>query len=160
MHQAGYAADILYIITLALSKLSTAFLFLRLTPGRGHSFAIWSTICLSIAWAFASVLVVSFRCHPTHPWTDVDSTCSNLVRSSHSTYPVRCYTQSLLILVQFVRWQFIGSLDIITEAALFALSLYLVWGVQMNLNSKSLVVAAFGCRLPYASFPLYHITSS
>jgi hypothetical protein len=51
---------------------------------------------------------------------------------------------------QFARWQFIGALDIITELALFSISLYLVWGIQMSRNSKSLVVGAFGCRIPYA----------
>jgi hypothetical protein len=54
---------------------------------------------------------------------------------------------------QFARWQFIGALDIVTEVALFAISLYLVWGIQMSRGSKSIVVAAFGCRLPYVSIP-------
>src|ERR1700728_4513817 len=93
MQQAVYASDILYIFALAFSKLSTAFLFLRLTPGRGHVLAIWSTICLSIAWTIISIFLIAFRCHPSHPWTDTIfvSECTSIVRpdspprSLHST---------------------------------------------------------------------------
>jgi hypothetical protein len=109
-----------------LSKCSTAFLFLRLTPGRGHGFAIWATISASIVWAIVSAFLVALRCHSTHPWEDVSAECTGL----------------------FARWQFIGALDIVTEAALFLLSLYLVWGIQMSIKSKAIVVCAFGCRLP------------
>jgi hypothetical protein len=128
--QAAYASDILYITTLFLSKLSTAFLFLRLTPGRGHSIAIWSTLCTCIAWAFISILLVALRCHPAHPWLDTTTAvCSSL----------------------FTRWQFIAALDILTEASLFSISLYLIWRIQMSIKSKTVVVIAFGCRLPYVS---------
>lgn len=54
----------------------------------------------------------------------------------------------------FERWQFIAALDILTEAALFSISLYLIWGIQMSLKSKTIVVTAFGCRLPYVSLSL------
>jgi hypothetical protein len=125
--QAAYAADILYIITLFFSKISTASLFLRLTPGRGHSIAIWSTISACVTWAFISILLVAIRCHPQHPWLDSTApVCSNL----------------------FARWQFIAALDGITEAALFSISVYLIWGIQMSMKSKTIVVTAFGCRLP------------
>lgn len=126
--QAAYTTDILYIITLFFSKASTAFLFLRLTPGKGHSIAIWSTICLCVTWAFISILLVAIRCHPKAPWLD-------------STIPM---CSSL-----FARWQFIAALDAVTEAALFTISLYLIWGIQMSMKSKTIVVTAFGCRLPY-----------
>jgi hypothetical protein len=130
--QASYITDILYIITLFFSKASTAFLFLRLTPGRGHSIAIWSTISLCVIWAFISILLVAIRCHPKAPWLDTTMPmCSSL----------------------FARWQFIAALDIVTEAALFAISLYLIWGIQMSLKSKTIVVTAFGCRLPYVPPP-------
>jgi len=108
------------------SKASTATLFLRLTPSRGHSFAIWSTIGALIVWEVVSTFLVAIRCHSLRPWTDTAQSCPNM----------------------FVRWKFIGALDILTELALFSISVYLVWGLQMALKSKSIVVAAFGCRLP------------
>jgi hypothetical protein len=117
-----------------LSKMATAFLFLRLTPGRGHAFAIWGTISISTVWAIVSIFLVAFRCHASHPWTDFSNECTGL----------------------FARWQFIGALDMITELSLFLISVYLVWGIQMSMKSKAIVVCAFGCRLPYLSpLPLH-----
>ena len=52
------------------------------------------------------------------------------------------------MLVQFLRWQIITALDVITEACLFLLPVYLVIGRQMPLKQKLIVVTAFGLRLP------------
>lgn len=69
---------------------------------------------------------MAFRCHAAHPWIDITTQCTGLL----------------------ARWQVVGALDIITEAALFLISVYLVWGIQMSMKSKAIVVCAFGCRLP------------
>jgi hypothetical protein len=67
-------------------------------------------------------------------------------------------------MLQFARWLFVGAFDVITEAALFGISVYLVWAIRMNAKSKLIVVAAFGCRLPYVHpthafpFPQYSNT--
>ncbi|KAE9378949.1 hypothetical protein N431DRAFT_327110, partial [Stipitochalara longipes BDJ] len=139
IQKAAYSSDILYIITLFLTKLSTAFLFLRLTPGRGHSIAIWSTISTTIAWVLISIFLIAIRCNPANPWLDTTTAvCSNL----------------------FARWQFIAALDILTEVGLFSISLYLIWGIQMSLKSKTIVVTSFGCRLPVialAGLRLYYL---
>lgn len=88
---------------------------------------------MCVAWAFISILLVAIRCHPKAPWLDSTiSMCSSL----------------------FARWQFIAALDIVTEAALFSISLYLIWGIQMSMKSKTIVVTAFGCRLPYVPSPI------
>lgn len=82
---------------------------------------------MTIAWAVASIFLIGIRCHPAHPWFDnTTAKCSSL----------------------FTRWQFIAALDILTEIALFSISLYLIWGIQMSLKSKIIVVTSFGCRLP------------
>ncbi|PMD36735.1 hypothetical protein L207DRAFT_532336 [Hyaloscypha variabilis F] len=139
IQRAAYGSDILYIVTLFFTKLSTAFLFLRLTPGRGHSIAIWSTISMTVAWALISIFLVAIRCHAATPWLDTTSAvCSNL----------------------FARWQFIAALDILTEIGLFSISLYLIWGIQMSIKSKTIVVTSFGCRLPViaiAGLRLYYL---
>ncbi|KAI9728793.1 MAG: hypothetical protein M1834_007179 [Cirrosporium novae-zelandiae] len=48
---------------------------------------------------------------------------------------------------QWTRRQVIGALNIITEAMLFAISIYLVADLQMAWKAKSVVVAAFGSRI-------------
>ncbi|KAF2492721.1 hypothetical protein BU16DRAFT_513894 [Lophium mytilinum] len=139
LQKASYASDILYVTAIFLCKLSTCFLFVNLTPSKGHLLAIWTILSLSVVWILTSLFLVSLRCHPSHPWTDTSlSTCSNL----------------------FARWQAIAALDATTEILLFAMSLYLVWGIQMPLSSKLIVVGAFSCRLPtliLISFRLHYL---
>jgi len=48
----------------------------------------------------------------------------------------------------FLRWQVVSAFNIITEATLFALSIYLVAGLHMSMAKKSMVIIAFGLRLP------------
>ncbi|KAF2807268.1 uncharacterized protein BDZ99DRAFT_421262, partial [Mytilinidion resinicola] len=127
LEKASYASDILYITTIFLCKLSTCFLFINLTPSKGHLMAIRTILALSIAWIITSLFLIAIRCHPAHPWTDRSTaTCADL----------------------FTRWQAISALDATTEILLFAMSLYLIWGIQMPLSSKLIVVGAFSCRLP------------
>lgn len=49
--------------------------------------------------------------------------------------------------LQFPRWQIITAFDIITEASLAAVSLFLVAGIQMPVIGKIVVVSAFSSRL-------------
>ncbi|KAH8591594.1 hypothetical protein B0O99DRAFT_493305, partial [Bisporella sp. PMI_857] len=122
------AGDILHILALLLSKCSKAFLLLRLTPLRGHFYALWCTISTSKIWGVASIILMGICCHPQHPWTDVFSfaECPSLI----------------------TRWQFVAILDSLTELSLFGMSIYLVWGIKIGPRSKIIVVGAFGFRLP------------
>lgn len=49
---------------------------------------------------------------------------------------------------QFLRWQIIGAFDVITEAALFGMAIYLVLGLRLPIRLKIFVVAAFIFRIP------------
>ncbi|RDW88000.1 hypothetical protein BP6252_00032 [Coleophoma cylindrospora] len=137
--KALYASDIFFVAALFFSKLSTAFLILRLTPGRGHFIAVWSAISLVGAWCLASLIILGIRCHPLQPWIDVlsASACSSL----------------------FLRWQVITALDIITELVLFAIAIYLVWNLRMQLGNKAKVVGAFGCRIPLIILAAFRLRS-
>jgi hypothetical protein len=46
------------------------------------------------------------------------------------------------------RWTVIGALDIVTEAALFVIPIYVVAALKMSVWLKVVVVCAFGIRLP------------
>ena len=52
------------------------------------------------------------------------------------------------LLLQLVRWQVVTAFNIISEAAIFGMSIFLVFGLRMPLSQKSVVVTAFGMRLP------------
>jgi hypothetical protein len=46
-----------------------------------------------------------------------------------------------------VRWGVIGTIDIITEAALILVSVLLVKDALTSWKAKALMVGAFGCRI-------------
>jgi hypothetical protein len=49
---------------------------------------------------------------------------------------------------QLVRWQIVTAFNIISEAAIFGMSIFLIFRLKMALSQKSIVVIAFGMRLP------------
>ncbi|KAH6721030.1 hypothetical protein BKA61DRAFT_699310 [Leptodontidium sp. MPI-SDFR-AT-0119] len=126
LQKAIYASEILYIITIWLTKCSVAFLFIRLSPDRRHTLASYTILGASTIFMFISVLIVSLRCELSQPWIFVESKCPHL----------------------FARWQTVAGMDIATELALFSTSIYLVKNLQLSLQKKCLVVLAFGLRLP------------
>ena len=64
----------------------------------------------------------------------------------------QCRNGTLAYLTQFARWSFIAAIDICTEASLFLAACWLVFGLQMPLRLKLLVVLAFSLRLPTIAF--------
>jgi len=46
-----------------------------------------------------------------------------------------------------VRWAIIGTIDIITEAALILISVLMVKDVLRSRKAKAVVITAFGCRI-------------
>ncbi|MCJ1401744.1 hypothetical protein MMC11_004961 [Xylographa trunciseda] len=143
IQKAQYADDILYIITLWLTKSSAALFFMRLTPNRHHLLTAKSVLVVSTVWAVVSVFMIALRCQLTTPWMDYDRQCTNLVGRSKTLVTL----SSRLTYTQFLRWQIIGAIDIITEIALFSVAIYMVQGLQMPLLRKASVVLAFSFRL-------------
>jgi len=81
--QTLYSSDILFVITLWLTKCSVALLTLRLSPNKSHfatlnTIAFWFTILLAVI----STFVIALRCNLAQPWIFIDPPCTtNLVRS-------------------------------------------------------------------------------
>jgi len=126
LQKASYASDILYLITIWLTKCSVAFLLLRLSPNRGHNVASIVVLVTSTVFMIVSVFVVALKCDLAHPWMFINEKCTDLL----------------------IRWDVLSALDITTEGLLFLTSLYLVRGLQLPFSKKTIVVAAFGFRLP------------
>lgn len=150
--QAVFAADILYIIVSFCSKASLAFLYLRLTQIRAHCLAIWGILGTCAVWAVMSIMTVSIGCHVGDPWATWDTQCANFVSTSIPESPgslslVKMHLISDFDTIQIVRWGVIGTIDIITEAALILVSVLLVKDALTSWKAKALVVGAFGCRI-------------
>lgn len=76
--QSDYAADLLYIFTIYLTKASAIFLFLRLTPNKAHKLFCWTIMGTSTVWVVLSVFIVALRCQLSQPWV-VNEHCVNVV---------------------------------------------------------------------------------
>ncbi|MCJ1269405.1 hypothetical protein MMC22_009297 [Lobaria immixta] len=129
VEKSDYASDLLYVLAIYFSKVSAVFLFLRLTPNKRHVRFCYGILGTSTIWVVASIFAVALRCQLSQPWVN-DEHCVNI----------------------FLRWQIIGAFDVLTEAALFAMAIYLVLDLRITLQLKVFVVLAFTFRIPVIAF--------
>ncbi|KAL4786502.1 hypothetical protein BJX76DRAFT_355049 [Aspergillus varians] len=123
MLKAGYAADILFIVAIGLSKIATCLFYEALfsqLPRR----IIRTLLVTTIIWTLMSILLVAIRCSQ-QPWHDISGRCSGL----------------------FPRWQAITGLDIVTEVLLVVYSGWAIHNVRIPLRKKIMVFLALGCRI-------------
>ncbi|KAF7867531.1 uncharacterized protein EAF02_009722 [Botrytis sinoallii] len=126
IEQMWYTSLLLFVISLGLSKTSVVVLLGSLTPDQKHKKIFRSVIGLTAAWTVASLFAVALQCNLAHPWKTIGQRCDNVS----------------------LRWQVISAFDIVFELAYVALSFYLVWSLRTSKSNKTIVVVAFGFRLP------------
>jgi hypothetical protein len=78
--QAAYSSELLYIITLWLTKCSVSLLLLRISPQKEHQWTSYGILGSSTLFMFISTFIVAFRCNVAEPWVLIDAHCVNLVR--------------------------------------------------------------------------------
>ncbi|KAI1935901.1 hypothetical protein LOZ53_004449 [Ophidiomyces ophidiicola] len=130
VQKALFTADFFYLVALYLTKCCVVTVFLRLTPVKSHNWATWATFAFSTAWMIASVLLVGINCALNMPFEALGGNCPSL----------------------FLRWQLISAFDIMIEGCLFCLAVYLVFGLQMSMARKLVVLSTFGSRIPLVIF--------
>ncbi|KAH8809153.1 hypothetical protein F5884DRAFT_845384 [Xylogone sp. PMI_703] len=126
VQQMLYTSGLFFIISLGLSKISVAFLLLRLTPHEHHRRILLVTIGLMTGWIVASLFSIALQCDFSHPWISLNTKCPRV----------------------FLRWQLISVFDIFFELALIAMTILLVWDLRTDTESKMSVIFAFSMRLP------------
>jgi hypothetical protein len=84
--QAGYSSELLFVINLALSKISVLVLLRQITPARPHQIAALSTMVLIGIWSVASFFASAFQCGIPNPWEILGSRCFHQVR--HQSDPM------------------------------------------------------------------------
>jgi hypothetical protein len=81
------ASDVLYLITIYLSKCCVVTIFLRLTPQASHKKASLATLAVCTLWVIASILIITINCEFNRPWADAAKQCTNLViQTPHILY--------------------------------------------------------------------------
>ncbi|KAK1144231.1 hypothetical protein N8T08_005644 [Aspergillus melleus] len=126
-------SDILYLITIYITKVCVVGIHLRLTPQKRHNQLAWATLGLCTAWIVTALFLVTVNCELNEPWKGTGAECVNLLP----------------------RWQFIVSIDIFTEVLLFGLAVALLAGLFMPLKRKIAIGCAFMFRLPLVNNPMY-----
>lgn len=75
-----YAADLIYAVSLLLSKVSMVALEQRLSPERMHKLVVQGTLCLSAVAVVAAFLMIALGCDVARPWFQITRECDSLVR--------------------------------------------------------------------------------
>ncbi|GBF59566.1 hypothetical protein TMEN_581 [Trichophyton mentagrophytes] len=134
--QTLYISDILFILAYSCAKAAVGLLLYRL--GRD---TLYKRGCAAIAlfiglWGIAATLAMSIKCDISKPWILSD----------------RCLHIEL-------RWQLITTFDVLSELIMFGMLVYLIWGLQMAMSRKVVIVGAFACRLPVVGFSIFRLTT-
>ncbi|PLB54841.1 hypothetical protein P170DRAFT_442837 [Aspergillus steynii IBT 23096] len=119
-------SDILYLVAIYICKACVVGIHLRLTPQKRQARFAWATLALCTAWVVTAVLVIAVNCELNRPWKGTGAQCVDLLP----------------------RWQFIITIDILTELLLFSLAVTLLSGLFMPLKRKMAIGCAFLFRLP------------
>ncbi|KAH9873434.1 hypothetical protein IAQ61_004057 [Plenodomus lingam] len=73
-----YVLEVLYIVQVALLKLTLLMFFLRIFPITGTRRVIWGTVVFTIVWGLAFTITAIFQCWPiSHQWVSWDQARSS-----------------------------------------------------------------------------------
>lgn len=68
-----YASQVLYILSMGLSKCSTTLFLHNLAQSKKHAAASIVLVTLSVAWTIGSCFSIALRGHLSAPWEDVEA---------------------------------------------------------------------------------------
>ena len=114
------------VLALGFCKASIAYFIMRLTPQTSVRTTLNVFLVCTFTWMIGSIFAFALQCNLSSPWSLASGACDGVYR----------------------RVLAIGILDIILEIALFACAILLVLRLQTKFLKKSMVVIAFGLRLP------------
>ncbi|KAE9987053.1 hypothetical protein EG328_003835 [Venturia inaequalis] len=120
----SYACDLIFIVTIALAKISAAGLIVRLSRQNLHLNSCRVVAALAAIWGASSVLVIGIGCNPRAP-KNLENRCPSLLLS----------------------WTTIAAIGLSLELILLCLPVWLVWPLQMPRSKKFVVTIAFSLRL-------------
>lgn len=146
MHiQTLYAADMLYILALAFSKVAVLRLIIGLRPIDQHRYMCRGLEGFTALWAIAAVLAIAIRCNMPQPWTSMTlAHCPDLVSIASAS----C-SHDRPNALQFIRWAALESISLVIETLIFGVAAAMIWMLHMPRKNKLGALIAFAIRLPY-----------
>jgi len=125
VQRADYAADLLYILVLALAKISVLQLLRRLAVIKLHQRIANGTMVVVMAWTIPSWFALAFRCGIPNPWDSKSGHCMDI----------------------FAFWAAIAPVDILTEIVIVSLPALMMRPAQVAISKKMVVIVAFIFRI-------------
>jgi len=121
---AGYASQILFVVSVFFGKASSLSLLLALSPNMTYRRPMIAVGVITAAWAVAAVLASAFQCS---------------LPKSYLYTTGRCFSQTGF-------WDAVGVIDILTDMAIMILPTFLLYNLQLPLQKKITVCFAFSFR--------------
>lgn len=122
--KAGYSADLLYIIALAISKVSVLVLLWQITPVAVHRRMTLGVGSFIAAWTLASFFASVFQCSTPDTW---------MILSQH------CFDRTSF-------WTTYGIINILIEAILILMPTYTIGTLHMSSQRKAAAISCFAIR--------------
>ncbi|KAL3459002.1 hypothetical protein BJX64DRAFT_291664 [Aspergillus heterothallicus] len=120
----AYAAHILVIFVMALSKMSTILLIWKLTPSKSLRLSCGVTAGIVAGWTVFAVLSLSFQCEMPGPWLYLPERCAG---EGAIFYPI-------------------AALNILTELVIVVLPFVMMRNVQMARHKRVKILTSFTSR--------------
>ncbi|KAL4977898.1 hypothetical protein BDW66DRAFT_26820 [Aspergillus desertorum] len=131
----AFASQLLLVIVLSLSKLSTTLLIWKLTPSR--SLRQYCTIAVAViaGWTIFALFSISFQCHLPEVWLYAPGRCAG---EGALYYPIAIF-------------------NILTEIVLVALPFIMMQNVQMASQKRVKILSSFSSRLCVVGLAIAHL---
>ncbi|KAL4758597.1 uncharacterized protein BDW70DRAFT_141310 [Aspergillus foveolatus] len=131
----SYAAQLLLVIVLSLSKLSTTLLVWKLTPSR--SLRQYCTISATViaGWTIFALFSISFQCQLPETWRYTPERCAG---EGALFYPIAVF-------------------NILTEVIIVILPFIMMQNVQMASQKKVKILSSFSSRLCVVGLAIAHL---
>ncbi|KAB8264300.1 hypothetical protein BDV32DRAFT_135249 [Aspergillus pseudonomiae] len=120
-----YAAAILFIMTMCLSKLALIHFIWSVTPATSDRRIAIGLEIFTVLWAVASVIASIFQCTPPRTWDYLSGQCFNM-----SAW-----------------WNYLGATNILSESGIIVQALLIIVGIQANWTKKGTLATIFGLRI-------------
>ncbi|KAJ3485916.1 hypothetical protein NLG97_g6722 [Lecanicillium saksenae] len=124
-----YLAHILYVISFGLCRAASATFIAYISHSGPHIKPAQVVAIVTVVWTVASTLAIGIRGNLAHPWTVLDGSSA-----------------------MFIRWIAIEVTGIVIELTLWGMAAHLVWGIQLKVSKRIMIICAFGTRLLVVPF--------
>lgn len=119
-----------YITSLAATKVSILFFYLKVFPGRGFRYCVYVLVGLNVCYAVAFDLLLAFQCNPiAGAWLIWDG-----------TYHAKCISINLL------GWS-AAAINIVLDLAVIILPLRELFRLSMSIKKKVQIIMMFAVGL-------------